>query len=316
MKDGINVVYRPARLRHILALAIMLPACILALSLGTANLSACVALQPCDPRRLLACIAGVVILLALPFVLYGIVNGLPRITLSDDGMVLQTIFTTRRIHWVSLGAFQPVTTAVYRGRRITRLVAPVTGRSADAQSLAAGKITLMPGNFAGTADLGEDLNAWRRQALANLGITVPAPARPQRQDAPAPAAPHTLRRAAGIFLWLWLALLAGVLLPVGIDLASRHLRGTQLPAGALGGLMVLSLAIASLAAGTRIAAKSHPTAAATTTGTLLYLLSTEAVLATPHLTNNAKIGLAIIATMVPLCTLSCLYTTTRGRAGV
>jgi rhomboid protease GluP len=71
-------------------------------------------------------IAGGCVLALAAFLLFGAARGLPRLTFTDDTVILATLFGTKWAEWNSLGPFETVSS--YGGRRaVVRLQANITG---------------------------------------------------------------------------------------------------------------------------------------------------------------------------------------------
>jgi rhomboid protease GluP len=121
--------------------------------------------------------AGVLILIGLR-VLLAILRGVPRLTVDEQGLVMQSLFGTRPVAWERLGTFSlAIAYAGRRGRTRYKAIAPILDPSGNPTR----RSFSIPDAFeVPVATLLDDLRAWRGDTDADATPLVAIPAGAER----------------------------------------------------------------------------------------------------------------------------------------
>jgi hypothetical protein len=111
--------------------------------------------------------------------LIGAMRGVPRLTLTQDGIEFETVFTTKWANWNSLSAFALTTNYVglFNRRRLTAS-ADIAGPSVSRNLVRTGKFVIPDVFLAAVDRIVADLNAQQRRVLG-VSRAPPTDARPQ-----------------------------------------------------------------------------------------------------------------------------------------
>jgi rhomboid protease GluP len=145
--------------------------------------------------------------------LVGAMRGLPRLTLTQDGIEFETVFSTKWANWNSLSAFALTTNYVglFNRRRLTAS-ADIAGPSVSRNLLRTGKFVIPDVFLAAVDRIVADLNAQQRRVL---GVSRVAPTDSRPQDG------NTFGLAEFTAPWLTFVMLAVLV----IIFAEEQLRG-------------------------------------------------------------------------------------------
>jgi hypothetical protein len=311
--DGVNLVFGPARLKAFLLAFVCIAGGILAIKGSQPQFDVCIAMQPCALRPFMAYLGGIFFIICGPLLLWQAIKGVPRLILSESGVVLRTIRGDRRVGWKSLGMFRNV-----QIRTVKYIEATVTGMDADEKTLRQKKLIIMPGMLAGRGkNFVNDLNRYRYQALANMGVPearvfggsslsgagdwvpVTSPA------SPAPAG--TLRGAGVVLLWCWIAVVGWFLFLLAVFVIKDsilHLRNNLPHSDAV---LSLSLAASALTSGWLVSRKPPLSAASFMIGALLFVLTILAIVAPLHTDGKRALGALILFGFVPVVMAAGLF---------
>jgi hypothetical protein len=223
--DETEIVYNVSVPRMSRNAAILIGFGVLVYFVSKSDFHACFANQPCDPRVMIAFPGSFILVVMGLLAIFGAFKQLPRLTLSAEGVVYQSLYKTRQVSWEHLGPFQRV------------VPNKATLRAAVMEPLAPGMmapprpLVIMPSIFGKKIGFEDELNEHRRRFTpgavpVRLGAASVPGAEPSVEVL---RGWDVLWRGFIVFVSQWLLLLAAGAVMVIAILASKAMSGGPPP---------------------------------------------------------------------------------------